>query len=215
MGTHAAVRQDGRSDLPFGRGCNPIGGDGGKSYLLFLYLFFDFARRLNSLNPAMNTDATLEFSMQDAGLKTEVQKAPHGSLSDHERRSPEVPVSINNSSYLDFETLLYQLSGLVKAAEGIGGDVCLASGIFVDAFRREKVVVEAILRCKKPSNPSELMAILAPVAEKVSQLGDFSKNPKSVQSGEAAHPLHLRVLEEATQSLNWVAYSGPNCGMCC
>jgi hypothetical protein len=118
---------------------------------------------------------------------------------------------LDTISYLDFEKLLDQLPQLIETAKEIGEDVSLASTLFVEAFMREKIIVEALIRCKEPSNPSELASILSPVAEKVSQLGEVARNQKP---GETAHPLHFKILEEAAQSLNWVAYSGPNCGAC-
>ncbi|PRW32688.1 cyclase-associated 1 [Chlorella sorokiniana] len=107
----------------------------------------------------------------------------------------------------DYRQLLStQLVKVVDAAEAIGGQVLQASRVLAEGFRREEAVVEAIGSCQKPDDAA-LQQLVHPVGEQIMAAGDLAAGPRS------PYQHHFKLVSEAMQSLSWVVYSGPNCGI--
>ncbi|KAI3423920.1 hypothetical protein D9Q98_009754 [Chlorella vulgaris] len=104
------------------------------------------------------------------------------------------------------QLLSTQLAKVVDAAEGVGGHVLTATRILAEGFQREAAVVEAFGACKKP-DAAELQHLVQPVGDRMVAAGDLAAGPRS------PYQSHFKLVSEAMQSLSWVAYSAPNCGI--
>ncbi|KAL4855712.1 Cyclase-associated protein 1 [Chlorella vulgaris] len=104
------------------------------------------------------------------------------------------------------QLLSTQLAKVVDAAEGVGGHVQTATRILAEGFQREAAVVEAFGACKKP-DAAELQHLVQPVGDRMVAAGDLAAGPRS------PYQSHFKLISEAMQSLSWVAYSGPSCGI--
>lgn len=116
----------------------------------------------------------------------------------------------NVSIYTAYQKIIDdEISNVVESAKDIGGEVLVASQLLVEVFERACPVLEKVAACRKPEEPSSLQNCLKPVGEKIMEVA----NLQSTASPRTPFMNHFKVVGEAAQSLSFLAYTGPSCGM--
>eukprot|EP00958_Prasinococcus_capsulatus_P000551 scaffold48_cov395-Prasinococcus_capsulatus_cf.AAC.4 len=114
------------------------------------------------------------------------------------------------------------LSPFVSSGESIGKEVKAATDILKKAFEAEKPVIEAFVSCKKPAAPTELQALVQPIADQIKASDELLKGAAELLSwtllaslrsrrGDAFN--HQKAISECVRALSWVVYTGPESGM--
>lgn len=110
-------------------------------------------------------------------------------------------------SYRDL--LKNELTSVTSASQDLGEEVVQATGLLVEAFEKASVVLTAVSSCRKTDSNEAMQELLNPVADKMMAAGDL---PASAPP-RTPYLNHLKVIGEAVQSLSFLAYTGPECGM--
>ncbi|GFR50698.1 hypothetical protein Agub_g12953 [Astrephomene gubernaculifera] len=123
--------------------------------------------------------------------------------------STPAPAAVGAASALaDWDSLMSAHFGPVKAlVPHLPQEAQQSMQSFERAFQATRRVLEVAAVAKKPEGPSELQQLLAPVAEAMGEVA------AAAEARRVSCPHHLKVLSESAGALNFLAYSGPGCGL--